>query len=190
MNDNSTRRQSAWRFTFRELILLMLAAAAFLGWGTLLVQRFQRFEPTPFFSYNESWIFDVRRAYEEVGETDFEDLAGSMMNSAGSAVAERTMVFRLSLPPEKKHNFLAALQKKVQERLAARSCQIVGTAAGSGNSDVAILGYRRGPIHGTFQICLMRAGKDEVVMTITMQESRGTPTGFGVMPNLGRIDED
>jgi len=190
MNDNSTRRQSAWRFSLRELLLLMLAAAAFLGWGTLLYQRFGRFEPTPFFSNNESWIEDVRAVYEELGETKFEEPAGSMMESTGSAVAQRTMVFRLSLSPEKKRNFLAAFQKKVQERLTAEGCQLFGNASGSGNSDVAILGYRQGPIHGTFQVCVMRAGNDETVMIITMQESRGSPAGFGVMPNIGRISED
>ena len=113
-----------------------------------------------------------------------------MMNSSGSAFAQQTMVFRLSLSPEKKRQLLTVLNEKIQERLVAEGCQLFGNAGGSGNSDVVIVGYRRGPIHGTFQICLMRAGNDETSMIITMQEFRGALTGFSVMPNFGRIDED
>src|SRR5262245_51574636 len=97
-----------WRFTLRELLLLMLAVAAFLGWGGLLYQQFRTFEPTPFFTNNESWARDIREICEELGETGVKQASGSSTKSVGTLAVSRTTVCTIPLPPAKRTQFLHA----------------------------------------------------------------------------------
>ena len=60
-------RRSPWRFSLRELLLLMLAIAAFLGWGRAIYQRYKPFVPTPFASKLDLHA-DIRDIRKELGE--------------------------------------------------------------------------------------------------------------------------
>src|SRR5437763_11787284 len=145
MDQAPSRRPSIWRFSLRELMLLMLAAAAFFGWGALLVRHFWFFKPTPFFTSNESWQGDVIAIYEELGEPAFTTAPGTTMHSEGSSAVQRTIVVRLPLPPEKRAAFLKAMQQHARDKLTKAGCHSAGECSGSGSlgSDV-VLGYTLG----------------------------------------------
>jgi hypothetical protein len=171
MNDKPAVRQSAWRFSLRELLLLMLAAAAFIGWGTLLY-RSARLRPTPFFTNYESWRQDMLAIYEELGETPFTGASPTMMHSEAASAVQRTIVFRVPLSPQKKSRLLQALVAKVRERFKKDGCRNTGQSGGSSsNAAVSVLGYEHERNSGTVQICVMDAGDEHVVVIVTMQET-------------------
>src|ERR1044072_9214548 len=99
MNDVSPARRSFWRFSLRELLLLMVAVAAFLGWGGLLYQQYRAFEPTPFFANNQTWQQDVVAIYRQLGDDAFQRASGSTTECNGTASASRTFVYNIPLPP-------------------------------------------------------------------------------------------
>src|SRR5438067_13205881 len=107
MDQTLPSRKAFWRFSLRELMLLMLTAGALIGWATVLY-RSQRLKPTPFFANNESWRNDVLQIFQDLGEPPFKDAPGTMMHSEGSGSVQRTVVFRIPLPPAKKSEFLSA----------------------------------------------------------------------------------
>jgi hypothetical protein len=179
MNGTSQLRRSIWRFSLRELLLLMFAAAALIGWGTLLY-RSQQLSPTRFFTDNESWQQDVIAVYQELGEPPFTSNAGSIMHSEGTSAVQRTIVYRIPLSLEKQRAFLMAFQKRVREKLSKAGCTLAGESSGSGANDVVVIGYQRGPVAGSFQICVGEAGDNRVGVVVTMQEERGGIQGFGL----------
>src|SRR4029079_15416884 len=113
MNQARPARKSMWRFSLRELLLVMLAAAALIGWATVLY-RSRELKPTPFFIKHENWRQDVIEVFQELGEPTFNSAAGTTMHSEGSSAVQRTMVFRLPLSPDKQSEFLTAFQKRVR----------------------------------------------------------------------------
>ena len=181
MNDKSTVRRSAWRFSLRELLLMMLAAAAFIGWGALLY-RTGRLRPTPFFTKNESWRQDILAIYQELGEPPFTGAWGTTMHSEGTSFVQRTIIFRVPLSPTKKPLLLQALVDKVREQFKKEGCRNTGQSGGSSsNTNVSVLGYEHGTISGTVQICVMDAGDEHVGVIVTMQEARASGgQGFGL----------
>jgi hypothetical protein len=181
MDQPLPKRTSFWRFSLRELMLLMLAAGAMIGWATVLY-RSQQLKPTPFFENNESWQNDVLLIFQELGEPPFKDVPGTIMHSEGPGSVQRTLVFRIPLPPAKKDPFLRALVTKVREKMKKEGCSHSGeSSSSSGNvNDVHVLGYSRGIVSGTVQICVMEAGDSETAVTMTMQEVQGMGHGFGL----------
>jgi hypothetical protein len=101
MNESLGKRRSVWRFSLRELLLLMLAAGAVIGWATVLYRSLQ-LKPTPFFEKNESWRNDVLQIFQDLGEPSIQNVPGTMMHSEGPGSVQRTIVFRIPLPPAKK----------------------------------------------------------------------------------------
>ena len=160
---------------------MTLAAGAFLGWGTLLVRHFWFFKPTPFFISNENLQQDVIAIFHELGEPAFTDAPGTTMRSEGSSAVQRTMVFRIPLPPEQRAAFLRAMQKRVREKLSQAGCHARGEASGSGTigSD-AVLGYTFGTVSGTFQICVMDADDQHAAVVVTTEEQRGRGLDLGL----------
>ena len=181
MDQASSVRRSLWRFSLRELLLLMLTAGAVIGWATVLY-RSQRLQPTPFFANNENWRNDVLLIFQELGEPPFRDVPGTIMHSEGPGSVQRTMVFRVPLPPAKKNAFLKALVAKAREKMKKEGCANTGESSSSAgtNNDVDVLGYSRGMVSGTVQICVMEAGDGETAVTMTMQEVQGMGNGFGL----------
>jgi len=158
----------------------MLAAGAMIGWATVLY-RSQRLKPTPFFVNNENWRNDVLLIFQELGEPPFKDVPGTMMHSESSSDVQRTFVFRIPLPPEKRGAFLASLVAKIREKMKKEGCRNTGESGSSMNdNNVSVLGYSHGIVCGAVQICVMDAGNGEIAVTMTMQESQGMNYGFGL----------
>jgi hypothetical protein len=180
-------RRSFWRFSLRELLLLTLAAGAVIGWATVLY-RSQRLRPTPFFEKNESWRNDVLLVFKDLGEPPLKDVPGTMMHSEGPGCVQRTYVFRIPLTgTSKRRAFLAQLVNRAYEKLKKEGCSKTGESSSSGGvlssgpiNDVNMLGYSRGMVSGTVQICVMEAGDSETAVIMTMQEVQGMGQGFGL----------
>ncbi|HMC12597.1 MAG TPA: hypothetical protein VKH44_14960, partial [Pirellulaceae bacterium] len=166
-------------------LLVMLAIAAFLGWGTM-AYRHRRFEPTPFYSNNETWQPDVRAIYEELGEPGFDEAAGSVTYSGGASAVRRSFYFRIPLSPSNRQPFLDAFENRVREKMKAEGCRIEGAAGGAGSSGVRIVSYQWGSVRGIFEICVMDAGGEgKVGVIVTMLEQEGAKwQQVGVRPNL------
>jgi hypothetical protein len=158
----------------------MLAAAAFIGWAAV-IYRSQHLKASSFFEENDSWQSDVAAVLQELGEPSFAGEAGTTMHSEGTAANQRTFVFRLPLPDDKSGSFLSLFVKRVRGKLTAAGCQVAGEAAGSGANQAKVIGYRKGPISGTIQLCVGQAGKDRVTVVLTMTEQQGSSTGFGLI---------
>ena len=179
MDQPLLQRKAFWRFSLRELMLLMLTAGALIGWATVLY-RSQRLKPTPFFANNENWQNDVLQIFQELGEPPFKDAPGTIMHSEGSGSVQRTFVFRIPLPTAKKSEFLSALKARARAKMKKEGCSNMGESAStSKDNQVCVLGYSRGMVTGTVQICVMAAG-DETAVTMTMQEVQGMANGFGL----------
>jgi len=171
---------SGWRFSLRELLLLMLTLAAFIGWAAVLY-RSARLKPTKFFTENESWQSDVAAVLDELGEPQFSGAAGTMMHSEGTAATQRTFVFRIPLAPDKIGSFLAGFQKRVRSKLSAAGCKLAGEAGGLGANQVKVMGYSKDSLFGTVQLCVGPAGSDRVTVVLTVAEQQGSSTGFGLI---------
>jgi len=169
-----------WRFSLRELLLVMLAAAAFLGWAAVLY-RSGRLKPTKFFAENETWQTEVAAVLQELGEPSFSGGAGTTMHSEGTAANQRTFVFRIALPEDKIGSFIGLFMKRARSKLAAAGCKVAGEAAGSGANHVQVIGYVNDAISGTIQICVGKAGNDRATAVLTMTEQQGSSTGFGLI---------
>jgi hypothetical protein len=167
------QQQTWWRFSLRELLLFMLAAAAFLGWGGLLYEQFRTFGPTPFFENNETWQQDVRAIYEELGEAGAGQASGSSTKTQGTSAVSRTMVYRMPLAPAKRTLFLDAFEARVRTKLAAEGCRIGGGGSGNGRNENRILMYDRGPVGGVFEIWVTDVGNGEMGVMVEMREARG-----------------
>ena len=159
----------------------MLAAGAVIGWATVLYRSLQ-LKPTPFFVNNEDWQNDVLQIFQDLGEPPFKNVPGTIMHSDGPGCVQRTIVFRIPLLPAKKDAFLKELVAKAREKMKKDGCSGAGESVSSSskNNDVHVLGYSRGMISGTLQICVMEAGDSETAVIMTMQEVQGMGQGFGL----------
>jgi hypothetical protein len=180
MDQARPARRSFWRFSLRELLLLMLAAGALIGWATVLY-RSQQLKPTPFFENNEDWGNDVLRIFQDLGEPPFQNVPGTMMHSEGPGCVQRTIVFRIPLPAAKTGEFLDKLRARAREKMKKEGCSSSGESGSSSpDNNVSVLGYSRGMVSGTVQICVMKASDGETAVTMTMQEVQGMGHGFGL----------
>src|SRR5262245_650423 len=140
MDQTPSRWRSFWRFSLRELLLLTLVVAAFLGWGTTFYHYyFGRYEPSSFFEgdeplpqYVSGFVREIKEVCEEVGEPAPERVVQTITNNGGTWAAQRTMYFRFPLPTAKRKAFMDAFLVRVQKRLQATGCTGGGGAHGFG----------------------------------------------------------
>src|SRR4051812_5187227 len=126
MDQASNRVRSFWRFSLRELFLLMLVVAAFLGWGTTFFHYyFWRYEPSSLVDRNQvsDWGSDIYETWVELGELAPERVAQTITSNGGTWAAQQTMYFRFSFPAAKRRAFMDVYLKRVQARIKAAAQQ-------------------------------------------------------------------
>ncbi|HEY2414169.1 MAG TPA: hypothetical protein VGI40_18135 [Pirellulaceae bacterium] len=172
MDQTLQLRPSIWRFSLRELLLVTLAVAAFLGWGSLLYQQYHAFVPTSFFVDNSDWSDDIVAILNALGLPEARINAKAESYGNGPSAAHRTIEQKLPLTKANCAAFLDEFQQRVLEKLSADNCRVRQTVGGGGSSDVRTVGYLRGPVAGAIHIFLSAAGDDQARLVIAMHEER------------------
>jgi hypothetical protein len=181
MNETSTAatlRASWWRFSLRELLLAMLAIGAFSGWGVLLYERFQRFEPTDFYLKQSDWQQEsIAAARKETGETESSDLGWTSTNTWGPSAVESTTAYRVRISKAHNDAFVQALEARISDRLTTSGCQMRGFAGSdSGHNQALIVGYRAEGVAGVVDVCFFPSDGSHARLVITVHEQRA-PSG-------------
>ena len=174
MHDAPQPRSSFWRFSLREMLLVMLAIAAFLGWGRAIYQRYKRFTPTPFLSQLDmsSEVILVR---QQVGELPASWSSSSAGTSGGPRGYERDFRLTFPLSPDKGDAFIKGLQQRMRDRLDAHGCQIEGAGHGrTGNTQEFRLRYVRDIVEGSLRVILIPGG-DQARLLVFVEERRRPP---------------
>jgi hypothetical protein len=171
-------RRPLWRFSLRELLLLMLAAGAVFGWGTALFERYQRFAPTRFYARRENWTADVEAILIEVTGEDRRLRQPPMTYSEERSSVHRTEIHDFKLEWKDRNAFFSALLERFRNSLAKDGCRVEGNASGTGGYRVTILNYRKGSITGAVEVCLSMNSADGTVLVITTHEQRGAGGGW------------
>src|SRR5262245_25019841 len=133
MDQTPNGRRSIWRISLRELFLLVLVVAVFLGWGVSFFHYyFGRYEPSSFFASDEpsagGYVVDIKEICEELGEPAPERVVQTITSNGGTWAAQRTMYFRFPLPTARRKAFMDAFLGRMERRLKAAGCSNGGGA--------------------------------------------------------------
>jgi hypothetical protein len=171
MDQPSPPRRSFWRFSLRELLLLMLAIAAFLGWGRAIYQRYKPFVPTPFFSKLDL-NGDIMLIRQQLGEPPASWVSSSASGSGGPSGYERDYRFGFPLTAGYADAFLSKLRQRLSDQLGTHHCQIHGATRGStGDIKECRLTYSRNAVEGSVRAVVILSG-DEARLLVLVQERR------------------
>jgi hypothetical protein len=191
MNDAPIWRRRWLRFSLRELLLMMLAVAGFLGWGALLYESYQRFEPTPFYLENMDWREEIAAALKEVGEESPPSSGFASTQIWGRSADHCTMGYRFRLDSAKSGAFFQALRSRIRGRMTAAGCVLGGSAeSNSGANQTMAITYRAGSSAGSVGVCFFPSDGSHARLVITMQEQRAGGGGLSAGASAGRVSAD
>ena len=191
MNQARELRRRWWRFSLRELLLVMLAVAGFLGWGALLYESYQRFEPTPFYLESMDWREAVAAALEEVGEKSPPSSDFASTQIWGRSADQCTMAYRFRLDSAKNVAFYQALRSRIRGRMTAAGCVLGGSAeSNSGASQAMAVTYRLGSNAGAVNVSYFPSDGSHARVVISMHEQRGGRGGLSAGASGGRGSAD
>jgi hypothetical protein len=178
-------RRRWWRFSLRELMLVMLAVAGFVAWGVLLYERSQRFQPSAFFESAPAWRDDIRAALKEIGEPGSASMPFAV-TTAGGPSAHLSESYSFPLAAANSATFHKAFRLQVRSRLTGAGCKILGEGQGSsGSSQVAVLSYRLESRAGAIHIAAFKNDNDQERIVITMHEEAAWRGKYGVGVSAG-----
>jgi hypothetical protein len=171
MDQPTPPRPSFWRFSLRELLLLVLVVGAFLGWGVSIFRRYRPLSPTPF--ANELFLeADIGAVRQQIGETS-DPSTGMMSDGSGTNGRryQKDMVYTFALTPANAQPFLSALRDRLKDQLQARGCR-EGASGYYGTS--FRIDYEYGSTEGTLRAYL-NAGDERAQMFVFLHEQRQPP---------------
>jgi hypothetical protein len=173
-------RRSVWRFSLRELLLLMLALGAMFGWGAALSERYQRIRPTEFYSRYANWRVDIEAILKDInGNEDVRLGSPAMTYCEGPSAVHRTEIYDFRLQSDRQFEFHTAVVEHFREALAKEGCQEEGGVSGVGRDWLRVLNYRKGSIIGAVDICFSLGPDDQAQLLVSTWEQRG-PGSRGV----------
>src|SRR5262245_29407244 len=115
-------RRPYWRFSLRELLLLVLAIAAILGWGQSIYQRFKPLEATALVR-NFELGKEIAFVRQQLGETgpDFASVGEFSAGSVGPS-QYRTAECNVLLASDDLSMFMTALLSQFFEKIRENDC--------------------------------------------------------------------
>ena len=171
MDQPSPPRPSFWRFSLRELLLVMLVIALVLGWGRSVYQAYKPFRPTAF-AQNFDVQQDIDAIRRELGETSRAFASGGSSSSGRPQGYEWRIDRNVKIPAHKRQAFMSALQQRVKERLG-RECWIGGGGTGRGSIGHHFhFNYSSDIVTGRFHAYLVETNDDESQLLIFIYEHR------------------
>jgi hypothetical protein len=187
VNQETNPRRSFRQFSLRELLLLMLAVGAFLGWGALFYQQFQRFEPTRYYTDNSDWRDEISAVLQELGEDGSRLNGFAATQSSGRWAAHGSSSYRFRVSAANSAPFIAAFQARVHERMTAAGCNVRSSAASSsGAAQALVLGYSTGPVAGATEVCFFPSDGSHARLVVSMHEARSGSGGPSVGASAAR----
>src|SRR4051794_14710637 len=171
--DQAPRPRSAWwGFSLRELMLVMLAAGALIGWAGLLYERSQRFQPSTLYDESPFWRGEVAASREDAGESGSLAIPFVVTHADGPS-AHRNESYVIPLNVANHDAFLNAFRSRVRKRLTEAGCKVHGGAESSGESQVAfIYTYRLEARAGAVHVCAFKNSDSLARVVVTMHEER------------------
>jgi hypothetical protein len=174
MSDASNSQRSFWRFSLRELMLVMLTTAAVLGWGRAVYQKYGRFSPTPFSDYF------FRRLRDDIGAVSV-DLGGKppivvsglfgQKNADERIGIHREIWIDVPLASPQEDSFLDELLDRIPKRIHWSGCNVASCGvSGNMNGPDLYFHYRRGLTIGVLQVQVQRKDEQSVHVLAILDE--------------------
>jgi hypothetical protein len=172
MDQASPPRRSSWRFSLRELLLLMLVIAAFLGWGRVVYQqRAKPFSATPFLR-QLNLHRDMMTIREGLEDNDFiwQPGSGSGGSSNGEGT-ERSYHYSFALKPANRNALMTRLKQRLHNTLIASDCECYDVDGSAGTNPTYNLRYQRDNVRGSVRAFLFDEG-EKVRLFVFVEEHR------------------
>jgi hypothetical protein len=127
MDQGVSLRRSFWRFSLRELVLLLLALGALFGWCRALYERYRPFHPTPFYLR-----FNPRQEIEQYGARRGTSLVVRSVGgseASGPGIARKHLEFTANKSPIDVMEICRDLESRADSLLKETGCQREGTSS-------------------------------------------------------------
>jgi hypothetical protein len=184
-------RRSWWRFSLRELLLVMLVVAGFLGWAVLLFESYRPFSPTQFYRESNDWREDIAAALQEIGEQPPRSSGFAATQTRGRWADQHTVAHRFRLPSEQSGAFFRAFRSRIRNRLTAAGCTLGSSAeSNSGVSQAMAITYRLESIAGSINVCFFPSDGSHARLVISHHEQRAGRSALSAGASAGRAAAD
>jgi hypothetical protein len=157
MDQPPAPRRSFWRFSLRELLLLMLAIGAFLGWGRVLYQHYRPYRPTGVVhALNMPAKIDAIR--KQIGETDFSYFSSSGGGGGDLRTTDSTGNYVFPLSAANYDAFTERLAAHATSSIESTGCRIVSATRSTAGDDFDMIyvRYRRDVCVGALRLVVMK----------------------------------
>lgn len=176
MNDKASPARRFWRISIRELLLLLLAAAVFFGWGQAIYRRFQPFKATPFAGYftGGGLTDDVVVLHREFCASEADLSGGASAGCTGPSSIHREFCGDLPISSPDSAAFVDAVFKRIRQRIVENGCQEYRIAyRNSSEHDEGFnLHYRRDAVAGSILVVVTQTDSEHMRILATLDEHR------------------